>query len=79
MKIFIAAFQTVWMITSWAIGTLWREYMVDLHIDKWPWHPNDYIWFAERWNGRFAMFGVIAILQLELIYKESFWKLIGVL
>ena len=53
--------------------------MVDLHSDKWPWHPNDYIWFAERWNGRFAMFGVIAILQLELIYKESFWKLIGVL
>lgn len=63
----------------WALKTLWKDYLVDLHFDKIPLHPDDYIHYAERWNGRFAMFGIILILQLELIYKVSVWELIGVL
>jgi len=64
---------------SWIFKTFWDEYLVDLHSDKFPWHPNDYIWYAERWNGRVAMIAVLVILQLELVYKVSIWEMIGVL
>jgi hypothetical protein len=69
----------LWHCFSWIFKAIWDEYLVDLHPSKIPWHPNDYIWYAERWNGRVAMIAVITILQLELIYKVSIWEFIGVL
>jgi hypothetical protein len=71
--------QGIWNCFAWVIKTLWDEYLTDLHPNKIPLHPGDYIWYAERWNGRFAMFGFLLILQLELIYKISIWEIIGVM
>lgn len=71
--------QSVWNCFSWIFKVLWEEYLVDLDPSKIPWHPNDFLWYAERWNGRVAMVTIIVVLQLELIYKTSIWDLIGVL
>jgi hypothetical protein len=68
-----------WHCCSWAFKGIWDNYLVDLHPNKIPWHPDDFISYAERWNGRIAMLAVITILQLELIYKISIWELIHVL
>jgi hypothetical protein len=74
-----ASIQGIWFCLSFIAKEIWNEYLVDLHPNKIPLHPNDYLWFAERWNGRVAMITIIAVLQLELIYKVSIWELIGVL
>jgi len=72
-------FQGLWSCFSWIPKVLWDEYLVDLHLKNIPWHPMDYIGYAERWNGRVAMIAVVVILQLELIYKTSIWEWLGVL
>jgi hypothetical protein len=69
----------IWICISWIFKEIWNEYLVDLHVNKIPLHPQDYIWFAERWNGRVAMIVIVVVLQLEFIYKVSIWELIGVL
>ena len=73
---------TLWLrgwisVFTWFFQTIWKEYLVDLHLNNLPWHRDDYIAFAERWNGRFAMLAVVLILQLELIYKISIWQFLG--
>ena len=71
--------QGTWSCISWIFKEIWNECLIDLHLDKIPWHPSDYMWFAERWNGRVAMITILVVLQLELIYKVSIWEMIGVL
>lgn len=62
---------------SWIFKMIWDECLVDLHIQTLPWTPEDFIAFAERWNGRFAMVGILLILQLELTYHMSIWEFLG--
>jgi hypothetical protein len=57
---------------------IYKEYCPDLNFKNIPLHPQDYIWYAERWNGRAAMLAVIFILQWELITGQSIWEFIGV-
>lgn len=59
---------------SWMFKAIWDEYLIDLHLHKIPSHPNDYIAFAERWNGRVAMISIIVILQWELLKKQASWS-----
>jgi hypothetical protein len=72
--------QGMWMCFSWIFKMIWTEYMVDLHFNRsLPWTIDDYMWYAERWNGRVAMIAIVVILQMELIYKVSILELIHVL
>ena len=34
--------------------------------------------YAEKINGRFAMIGFVALLLLELVTGESFWRWLGI-
>jgi hypothetical protein len=72
----------VWSCLSWILKEIYKafkERMVDLKFDDIPWHPDDYIAYAERWNGRAAMVGIIVLLQLELLNKMSVLEFLGVL
>lgn len=72
----------MWSCLSWIpkeIYKAFKERMVDLKFDDIPWHPDDYIAYAERWNGRAAMVGIIVLLQLELLNKMSVLEFLGVL
>lgn len=62
---------------SWIFQMFWKECLTDLHFNDLPRHPQDFIAFAERWNGRLAMLSVLIILQLELIYKAGIWQILG--
>ena len=53
--------------------------MVDLKFNDIPWHPEDYIAYVERWNGRAAMVGIVVLIQLELLNKMSVLEFLGVL
>lgn len=55
---------------------VWSTCLVDLHLNNFPTHPNDYIWFAERWNGRVAMLAITTVLILELGYGVSLKDLV---
>ena len=62
---------------GWIFKSIWDNCLVDLHFKTIPWAPEDFIAFAERWNGRFAMLGVLIILQIELAYHMSIWQFLG--
>jgi hypothetical protein len=47
-------------------------------MTNFPTQPEDYLWYAERFNGRAAMLAVIFILQWELVTHKSIWEFIGV-
>jgi hypothetical protein len=70
--------QGMWSCISWVFVEIYKEYCPDLNFKNIPLHPNDYLWYAERWNGRFAMVAVVFILQWELITGQSIWEFIGV-
>ena len=71
--------QGIWMCFSWIFVMIWKEYLVDLHFNKIPSDIDDYMWYAERWNGRVAMIAIVIILQMELITKTSIWEVLHVL
>lgn len=71
--------QGIWSCTSWIILETIKEYLPDLDFSNIPSHPEDYSWFAERWNGRVAMLALVFILWWELSHKQTIWSLIGVL
>jgi hypothetical protein len=71
--------QGMAMCLAWLAKEMINEYCPDLNLFKIPTHPNDYMWFAERWNGRVAMLAVMFIMYWELFHKQSIWSLIGVL
>jgi hypothetical protein len=67
-----------WSCLSWMIPELVHEYFPDLKFWNIPTHIGDFIWYAERVNGRLAMLAVVAILALDLFTHKSIWELIGV-
>ena len=72
----------MWSCLSWIPGELWKtlkENMVDLKFNDIPWHRDDYVAYVERWNGRAAMIGIVALIQLELLNKMSVLEFLGVL
>lgn len=71
--------QGMWHCISWMVHAIWKETMVDLDFAKIPWHPQDFIWYAERWNGRLAMIGITIVLYLEFVRKTSLLDLFHVL
>jgi hypothetical protein len=52
------------------------EELPDL-FGKIPTHPSDFLWYAERVNGRIAMITITTVLMLEFATKESIFSLIG--
>jgi len=53
-----------------------RTELVDLNIFNPPKEHEDFIWYAERVNGRVAMLTLTTVLILELINRTSIWSLI---
>jgi hypothetical protein len=53
-----------------------RTELVDLNIFNPPKDYEDFIWYAERVNGRVAMLTLTTVLILELINRTSIWSLI---
>ena len=70
--------QGMWSCLNWVFVEIYKEYCPDLNFKNIPLHPEDYLWYAERWNGRAAMLAVIFILQWEWITGQSIWEFIGV-
>lgn len=64
---------------SWVVEIIIKEWFPDLAFWKPPAHPNDFIWYAERVNGRLAMLAVFVILTIELSTKSSIWNFVHVL
>ena len=56
-----------------------RTELVDLDILNPPKDFEDFIWYAERVNGRVAMLTLTTVLILELINRTSIWSLIHVI
>jgi hypothetical protein len=63
---------------SWIVQEIVNNYCPDLNLTTIPTHPEDYLWYAERVNGRAAMLAVLFILQWELVTHKSIWEFIGV-
>jgi hypothetical protein len=70
--------QDLYNCLSWIVKEIVNRYCPDLNISNLPTHPEDYLWYAERFNGRAAMLAVIFILQWELVTHKSIWEFIGV-
>jgi len=49
----------------------------DLFISNIPTHPEDFLWYAERVNGRIAMITILSVLTAEFATKRSIFQLIG--
>lgn len=59
---------------AWFFLSVFKELMPDLlSIPK---DPEDFLWFAERVNGRLAMLAVTAILYVDFLTKQSIWTTI---
>jgi hypothetical protein len=54
-----------------------KEYCPDLNPLNIPTHPEDFLWYAERVNGRIAMLTITSVLMVEFATKESIFQLIG--
>lgn len=55
-----------------------KEYCPDLHFFDVPTNPDDFLWYAERVNGRIAMIVLTSLLMAEFATKESVFTLIGI-
>jgi hypothetical protein len=49
----------------------------DLFIFNIPTHPEDFLWYAERINGRIAMIAIVSVLTAEFATKRSIFQLIN--
>jgi hypothetical protein len=54
-----------------------KEYCPDLNPLNIPTHPEDFLWYAERVNGRIAMLTITSVLMAEFATKESIFQIIG--
>jgi hypothetical protein len=54
-----------------------KEYCPDLSLGNIPTHPDDFLWYAERINGRIAMLTIVSVLMLEFATKKSIFEIIG--
>jgi hypothetical protein len=56
---------------------LTKEYCPDLNLLDIPTNPDDFLWYAERINGRIAMLTIISVLMAEFATKKSIFEIIG--
>jgi hypothetical protein len=69
-----------WMsCLAWIPQTIIKEFLPDLDLWNTPQNPDDFLWYAERVNGRAAMLTVLALLCVEFLTKTSVLHLIHVL
>lgn len=54
-----------------------KEYCPDLYLNEIPTHPDDFLWYAERVNGRIAMLTIVSVLMTEFATKKSIFQIIG--
>jgi hypothetical protein len=54
-----------------------KEYCPDLNVRDIPTHPDDFLWYAERINGRIAMLTITSLLMAEFATKKSIFEIIG--
>jgi hypothetical protein len=64
---------------AWIPQAIIKEWLPDLAFWNPPNHPNDFIWYAERVNGRTAMIAVLIIFLCEFLTKTSILELVHVL
>jgi hypothetical protein len=57
--------------------TFFKEKCPDLFAKNIPTHPDDFLWYAERVNGRIAMLTIVSVLMAEFATKQSVFQLIG--
>jgi len=57
------------------IKYIWDE-CPDLKFWNIPTHPADFLWYAERINGRVAMITLSSVLWLELLTGKGIWELV---
>ena len=57
---------------------LTKEYCPDLNLLDIPTHPDDFLWYAERVNGRIAMLTIVSVLMIEFATKKSIFEIIGI-
>ena len=55
-----------------------KEYCPDLNLSDIPTHPDDFLWYAERINGRIAMLTIVSVLMAEFATKKSIFQIIGI-
>jgi hypothetical protein len=54
-----------------------KEKCPDLFAKNIPTHPDDFLWYAERVNGRIAMLTIVSVLMAEFATKQSVFQIIG--
>ena len=59
------------------LASVIKEYCPDLNLLNIPTHPEDFLWYAERVNGRIAMLTITSVLMAEFATKESIFQIIG--
>jgi len=55
-----------------------KEYCLDLNLLDIPTNPDDFLWYAERVNGRVAMLTIISVLMAEFATKKSIFEIVGI-
>ena len=55
-----------------------KEYCPDLNLLDIPSHPDDFLWYAERVNGRVAMLTIASVLMAEFATKKSIFEIVGI-
>jgi hypothetical protein len=74
MNKFVLTIQGYASCFGWIFASIWElilERCPDLKFWKPPTHPDDFLWYAERVNGRLAMLALTSLLAwkyVNLIY-----------
>ena len=55
-----------------------KEYCPDLNLLDIPTNPDDFLWYAERVNGRVAMLTILSVLMTEFATKKSIFEIVGI-
>jgi hypothetical protein len=55
-----------------------KKYCPDLNLLNIPTNPDDFLWYAERVNGRVAMLTILSVLMAEFATKKSIFEIVGI-
>ena len=55
-----------------------KEYCPDLNLLDIPTNPDDFLWYAERVNGRVAMLTILSVLMAEFATKKSIFEIVSI-
>ena len=55
-----------------------KEDCPDLNLLDIPTNPDDFLWYAERVNGRVAMLTILSVLMAEFATKKSIFEIVGI-